>query len=289
MKDDHRTPAPRPRYLVAVPVLLAAWLGIGGLTEGETPAKSVAARADVMPRPRILGGDPPSSSPDRRPADDPEQLLSNMEELLRQRPATYAPASEYRERCAASGRHDRAIKFFQDLLERDPDDKRVQIELASAYVDKMPTCRGITASLCKGSLARQSLARLDRVIARDRDSWVALYCRGMNHLHWPRVFRHADDAAEDFKRCLGLQPRDPAGEAPSYHVRTHIGLGDAYAKGKRYRQASEAWREGLKRFPYSAELKERLAIKDERAILAFVERRRGLDRPVDTSLAFLDP
>ena len=166
---------------------------------------------------------------------------------------------------------------------------RLRIELASAYVDKIPTCRGITKSLCRGSLARKSLDRLDEVIAQDRDCWVAFYCRGMNHLHWPRVLRHADDAVKDFKRCIELQGRDPAGNSKPYYVRTHIGLGDANVKAKQYDQAIAAWQEGLDLFPHSPELKERLAIKGHRAMLKFVERQRGLDRPVDTSLAFLDP
>lgn len=289
MKDNHQTPARRLWYLFAAPVLLGAGLGFAGLPEDEAPAKHAAVISDVLPESRFLGGDPSDSRPNQRSADDPVRRLSEIEDMLRERPTTYALASKYRADCAASGQHDRAIKFFQDLLERHPDDARVQIELACSYVDKMPTCRGLTASLCKGSLARQSLARLDRVIARDRDSWVALYCRGMNHLHWPRVFRHFGAAADDFKRCLKLQQRDPGGGGHAYYVRAHVGLGDAHAKAKQYDRAIEAWREGLRRFPSSDELEKRLAIKGKRAILAFVDRQRGLDRPVDTGLAFLDP
>jgi hypothetical protein len=111
----------------------------------------------------------------------------------------------------------------------------------------------------------------------------------MNHLHWPRVLRHADDAVKDFKRCVQLQERDPARTSKPHYVRTHVGLGDAHVKAKAYDQAIAAWRKGLQQFPNSAELQERLAIQGHAAMLEFVGRKRGLDRPVDTSLAFLDP
>ena len=288
MSDD--TPG-RPGRVLGLLVILwsVSWPGSGTVFAQERSGKQEAAAPELTPANAALSDDPVQSKSDRQAVDGPDERLSKLEQRLRDRPLTYAPASEYRARCASAGEHDRAIRFLQRLLARHPDDMRLRIELASAYVDKIPTCRGVTQSLCRGSLARKSLGRLDEVIAQDRDSWVALYCRGMNHLHWPRVLRHADDAVTDFKRCIRLQGRDPADNSKPHYVRTHIGLGDAHVKAKEYDQAIAAWQEGLERFPYSAELEERLAIKGHRAMLDFVERKRGLDRPVDTGLAFLDP
>lgn len=266
-----------------------AWPGSARVCAEKCSDKNDPSSAPVAPRYAVLGSGQGESKSDRQTGNDLDSVLADLEERLRDRPVRYAPASEYRARCATGGRHDRAIEFFKALVARHPDDMRLRIELASAYVDKIPTCRGITKSICQGSLARKSLGQLDEVIARDRDSWVALFCRGMNHLHWPRVLRHADDAVKDFNRCLQLQKRDPAGNAKPYYAHTHVALGDAYAKAKQYERAIAAWQEGLDLFPNSAELKERLAIKSHRAMLKFVERKRGLDRPVDTALAFLDP
>ena len=213
-----------------------------------------------------------------------DRQLSQMEEELRALPAEYAPASRYRARCAASGRHDRSIKFFEGLLAARSNDERVRIELASAYIDKIPTCSGLTAFMRRGTLARKSLKQLDPVIASDRDSWLAHYCRGMNHLHWPRVLGHTSDAIADFERCIELQQPDTPGNIKPYYVRSYVGLGDARTKAKQYDQAREAWRDGLKRFPQSAELKERLAVQGNSALLKFVESKRSLDKPVDTEL-----
>ncbi len=56
----------------------------------------------------------------------------------------------------------------------------------------------------------------------------------------------------------------------SFTVRTHVAMGDAHTKEKKYDQARRAWRTGLAKFPDSAELKARLAISDNRALLTYV-------------------
>ena len=71
-------------------------------------------------------------------------------------------------------------------------------------------------------------------------------------------------------------------------MRTYIALGDAYTKAKKYNQATKTWRDGLALFPKNKELKERLAIKGNDKLLQFVESKRSLEQPIDTSLAFLD-
>ena len=51
--------------------------------------------------------------------------------------------------------------------------------------------------------------------ASSPDMWLAYYCRGMNHLHWPRALLHSDDAARDWMEALyrarWLEERDTAG------------------------------------------------------------------------------
>ena len=216
------------------------------------------------------------------------RMLAQMEAVLRQSLAGYKLASSYRARCAAYDQHDRSIKFFLDLLAKKPNDQRVRLELACAYVDKIPTCGGMAAIVSKGTLARKSLDQLDAYLAADRDSWVGYYTRGMNHLHWPRALLHSDDAAKDLTRCLELQERGRKPKDKPYYLRPYVSLGDALAKAKKYDQAREVWRRGQKTFPNSPELKERLAIKDDAQLLKYVESQRSLEKPIDTDLSFLD-
>ncbi len=236
--------------------------------------------------------EPPSFTALARPASPPapeiepeelDRLLTQMEDRLR--PAVFDAnlASTYRFQAATYGRHDRAIAFLQSQVE-EQGDARLRIELSLAYVDKIPTCGGLAAVVCKGSLAKKGLDQLDLVIDEHPDSWLAHYSRGMNHLHWPRALRHSDDAARDLERCVEIQGR--GGEVAPFGLRVWIALGQAYAKAGRYEAARRAWRRGLTELPDSSELAEYLAIAEDRRLLELVLEQRSLERPIDTDLSF---
>ena len=241
--------------------------------------------------PQPWGGSAEAGRPKGPPPEpaDLEKHLAEMETMLRARPQAYGVASTYRAHCATYGRHDRSINFFLQLVSEKPDDWRSRVELACAYIDKIPTCGGMAAIVSKGTLARKSLDQLNQVITEHPDLWVGYYTRGMNHLHWPRALLHSDSAAADLARCLGLQQKSETAHPANYFVRTYVALGDAFAKAKKYDRAREAWRQGAKLFAASAELKERLSITDDSALLKYVESKRSLEQPVDTGLSFLDP
>ncbi len=241
--------------------------------------------------PQPWGGSTEAGRPKGPPPEpaDLEKHLADMETMLRDRPQAYGVASTYRSHCATYGRHDRSIKFFQQLVSEKPDDWRARVELACAYIDKIPTCGGMAAIVSKGTLARKSLDQFDQVLAEHPDLWVGYYTRGMNHLHWPRALLHSDDAATDLARCIELQRKSESAGPEYYFVRTYVALGDAFTKAKKYDRAREAWRQGAKLFSASAELKERLSITDDSALLKYVESKRSLEQPIDTGLSFLDP
>ena len=218
-----------------------------------------------------------------------ESDLKTMEAMMRSSLNSYAAGTAYRSLCGAHGLHDRSIAFFESLVRDRPKDARARIELALAHVDKIPACGGLAAIVSKGTLARRSLDQLDRVLADEGDSWTVRYCRGTNHLYWPRALRHSDDAAADFRRCVEIQRQAEAPAAKPHFERAHVGLGDALAKDGRYEEARVAWREGLLAFPSSSDLRERLVERTDAELLAFVESRRNLQNPIDTDLSFLDP
>jgi tetratricopeptide (TPR) repeat protein len=201
---------------------------------------------------------------------------------------TFHLPSEYRGLCAKHQQHDRAIAFFRDLVAAQPESWRAHLELSCAYVDKIPTCKGVTALISQGALAGKALEQADIVVAKHPDQWVSYYARGLNHLNWPRAFRHSDDAITDLTRCIEIQGRQGGQGAESYYLRVHLALGDACTKSGKYKEAREAWQRGLSTFPEAKELKARLDTKDDATQLAYVESQRSLDKPVDTSLAFLD-
>jgi len=253
-------------YLLAC-LLLVTWTGC----KREAPKDTTSAPSVTQPDP-----------------DELERRLSGLEDNLRDSLPGHTIPGIYRTLCAAQGRHDRAIGFLEELVHAHPDDQHLRIEYANAFIDKIPTCSGVTAVLCRGNLASKSLDQLDIVIVKHPDLWVALYCRGMNHLHWPKVLRHSDDAVADFKRCIDLQKRTGSGNERPYYLRTHVALGDAYTKAGHPDEARKAWGEGLKLFPGAKELNQRLAIDDDDRLLDTVQSKRSLDQGIDTDVSFVD-
>jgi tetratricopeptide (TPR) repeat protein len=163
----------------------------------------------------------------------------------------------------------------------------VRLQLAAAYVDRIPTCGGMAAVVSKGTLARRSLDQLDLLVEADGSWWPAIYARGMNHLHWPRALKHSEQAAKDFRRCIELQTANGPANARSYYVRAYVGLGDALAKDGNFREAQYAWGEGLKAFPGNPDLKKRVELKTLDEAQSFVEQVRNLEQQIDTDFSFL--
>ncbi len=221
-------------------------------------------------------------------ASELEAQLTRLETELNARPGSYTIASRYRTICADLNQHDRAVEFLKSLADAHPAQPATRVGLACAYVDKIVTCGGLAAIVSKGTLARKSLDQLDVLARSNPDRWEVFYCRGQNHLHWPRALRHSEDAITDFRHCLELQ-RKSTNEADFPHFeRTYVALGDAHTKNKDYAAARAVWRDGLERFPTSAELKRRLDMTDDAALLKFVEDERSLERRIDTDLSFLE-
>lgn len=247
--------------------------------------------ASLIPTSRDPGKMPlarPTAGPKvKLPPEERARILGQVEEKIRKAPDDVALASRYRVQCVALGEYERSVKFFERLAGEAADVKNVRLQLAASYVDKIPTCGGMAAIVSKGTLARQSLDQTDILIKADDQWWPGVYCRAMNHLHWPRSLRHSADAAKDFRRCIELQKKEGNPAARSYYVRSYIGLGDALAKDGKFTDAQAAWKEGLAAFPADAELKKRLALKTAAEAEAFIESTRNLEQQIDTDFSFL--
>ncbi len=255
------------------------------LTIRQDPAQYVAQSMVQIASPKSRVRSRQTKKIDASP-EEIERFLSRLESEIATKPEQYAMSDAYRAKCVAWDKHDRSIDFFAKLSKDHPDALQPRVSLAGAYVDKIPTCGGLAAVVSKGTLANKALDVLNAALERHGSSWVVHYARGMNHLHWPRMLRHSGDAIADFERCLNMQKS--GGKKEPYHERLCVALGDAHSKNKSYSAARKVWRDGLAAFPDSEELKTRLAIKDDGALDRFVMEARSLDKPIDTSFAFLE-
>jgi tetratricopeptide (TPR) repeat protein len=186
---------------------------------------------------------------------------------------------------------DRAIRFFEDLAAAHPQSVMPRLNQALAYVDKMPYPKlGIVR---QGILSNKSLAVLDAILTDEPHCWPAKFVRGMNHLHWPRMLGHGPLAVADFSELIAMQKTLPPEQQRDFFALAYVALGDAYVKNchlgreAHLAKAREAWVQGLREYPKSSELQERLQLLEESQdqLIEFVNKLRGLEDPVDTDLS----
>jgi tetratricopeptide (TPR) repeat protein len=219
--------------------------------------------------------------------------LSELEKAVEMAPERMLYFNAYRMFVRRYGHlyYDRSIRFCEDQYAAHPDSLMVRLNLALAYVDKMPYPKlGIVG---QGILSNKSLQLLDGILRQHPGCWTAKFVRGMNHLHWPRMLGHAPQAIADFSELIAMQKTLPADQQHDYFALAYVALGDAYVKNchlgreSHLAKAREAWEQGLREYPDCAELRERLQVLDASAddLIRFVNQLRGLESPVDTDLS----
>ena len=181
----------------------------------------------------------------------------------------------YRQLIVSHEEYDRAISFFKTLAKAHRDVANVQLDLAFAYIDKIPTSGRIRQAF----LGKDAIDAFGDAIAIE-PTWLAYYTRGFIDLFYDGMLNRARPAIADFEQALALQRHGPR---RAYHVRTFMSLGDAYWKLKDLPHAREAWSDGLKEFPGDLALTARLAAEG-RALYTVIESGLDASRRQDTSL-----
>lgn len=167
------------------------------------------------------------------------------------------------------------IAFFEKLTTAHPNSAYAFLNYGFSYVDKIPAAGTIGQVI----LANTSLNLFTKSIEL-QPTWIALYTRGNSYLFWPRIFGHGPDAVADLERAYEIQKKEPK---KSVHVRVLISLGDAYWKTDAPDKARAVWKEGLKQFPDSQALRNRLS-KDGDALNDYLDSVLDPGKRVDTDL-----
>ncbi|MEE8576366.1 MAG: hypothetical protein V3T31_03845, partial [candidate division Zixibacteria bacterium] len=153
------------------------------------------------------------------------------------------------------------------------------------YVDKMPS--SLLGIVGQGILSNKSIGRLTEIIEADSANWSAWYARAMNHLHWPRVMRHAPKSIADFEQAIKIQKALNLSSPKPYFELAYVGLGDAMLKDKQHDEARAIWNEGLAMFPLSARLRKRLSLDDNEKLEEYMETARALKKQINTDLSVI--
>lgn len=217
--------------------------------------------------------------------DHREESLEHIEEAIRLDPGCERYSNTYRMFCTWWAEYLRCIDFFEETVEKNPNAVELKLHLSLAYVDKMPWSK--MGMVSQGKLSNKSMAQLTKVIEADSSNWAAWYARAMNHLHWPRAMKHAKRSIADFEKAIELQEAMELSEPGRYFEYTYIGLGDALVKDYRHDEGREAWRQGLKLFPHSAQLRKRLSFDDNVELEEWMKKARALKKQIDTDLSIV--
>lgn len=214
-----------------------------------------------------------------RPAhalDSPVRRLDELERALAVDPENLTLGAEYRQLAIADAAFDRSIDCLERLARRKGSGPNVQISLALAYVDKVPT----SGDIRRLYLGRDAMNALTKSLEQ-RPTALAYYVRGVINLFYNAfIFHRADKGVADLTRALGLVTV----ETPALLVRRiYAALGDGYVRLQNIGKARSVWNDGLVRFPDDGPLQNRLKADGE-ALQDIVTTALYAGRRVDTTL-----
>lgn len=208
-------------------------------------------------------------------AQDMPRALSSFEDAVRQDPDNLQFAAEYRQAVIKADEYDRALAFFEDVAGDSNSSPNLLLNYGFCYVDKIPTEGAVTQVI----RANQALEKFTAALEIE-ESWLGLYTRGNSYLYWPTIFGRAPLGVADLTRAIevakGLDPKP-------YHARAWAALGDGYWRLENLEKSREIWREGLKLFPSSKLLQQRLS-KDDAALDAYLQETFAVGNRVNTDL-----
>jgi tetratricopeptide (TPR) repeat protein len=190
-------------------------------------------------------------------------------------------AAYYRQLAIASKDFDRPIAVFEQLAKRKRSGPNVQISLALAYVDKVPT----SGDLRRLYLGRDAIGALTKAIAQ-RPTALAYYMRGLINLYYNNfIFHRVPRGIADLEQVLAMAGGD---SAPALMLRVRTALGDGYFRLGKAAKAREVWSAAQRQFPADPGLKNRLE-KQGTELEDIVTTALTASRRVDTSLVDVLP
>lgn len=190
---------------------------------------------------------------------DREGELASAEKSLRAEPHR-SSAVRYRILSRKGDDPERSIRFLEGALKDHPRSATLRVELALAYMDRIPD-RDL-GSVRKGLLSSEALKLLEEVAAIHSSSWGLNYAIGLIHLNWFTKQKHLPHALHAFERCLEIQ-KGHEKESPQYAL-AYQAMGDAYLKDREspgaFPRGRKLWKEGQELFPEDRGLAERMGL-----------------------------
>jgi len=217
---------------------------------------------------------------DRARAASGSSLLEALERDVLGAPESLKAAADYRQQIITERAYDRAIALFERLSKRPGAGANAFVNLAFAYVDKVP----VSGSIRQALLGRDAIRALTHAIEIG-PSDLAFYVRGLVNLYYDRaMFHRTDKGVADLEEARRIASQTPN---VSYMPRILQTLGDGYFKLDQREKARQTWRDGLALEPANEPIRTRLAANDDQ-LRSIIDRALDADARVDTSLRELN-
>jgi tetratricopeptide (TPR) repeat protein len=206
--------------------------------------------------------------------------LVEIERAVQSDPENLQLAADYRQLAIPARDFDRPIGVLEKLAKQKGSGPNVQISLALAYVDKVPT----SGDIRRLYLGRDAIGALTRAIAQ-QPTPLAYYVRGLINLYYNNFIFAACRKDRGPRAGAG---DDDADSPPALILRVRMALGDGYFRLGDAAKAREVWSAAQKQFPADACLKNRLE-KQGTELEDIVTTALTASTRVDSSLVGLLP
>lgn len=147
------------------------------------------------------------------------------------------------DRIRENGMLDDTIAMLEARADKFSDDPEAQVEVASAYIQKIfEVGEGPAAGLWAGKADKA----FDRALALDDRHWDARFNKAISLSFWPPIFGKQREAISHFETLIEQQVGGPSEDR---HAQTYLLLGNLYAQSGDSSKAETTWKAGLGLFP----------------------------------------